>query len=298
MDKKNKKTETILKTTAFVVIALMLFTGIAGAYSNPLPVLFKAQVPPGDWSNSKNCGQASSSMVLSYYYETVPAEQSIKDIDTWLNGKYGDPINNWNGWHTDTTKLETLAREYGDLPNSYKSSGWTIDRVKQEIDAGHPVIVEVDGIYLPPRTYRVHYLVAKGYTSTNIITNDPGTNYGDGATYSNANFAAAMNAQGGRVVVIISKPVTVIFPNGGESWRAGTFHTIKWSYAGNSGTLVNIDLLKGTQVTRIATSVSIGTNGKGSYSWWILQSTGSDYKIRITSNYGYTDTSNGYFSIT
>jgi hypothetical protein len=96
--------------------------------------------------------------------------------------------------------------------------------------------------------------------------------------------------------------IVVKAPNGGESWYAGTKHTLTWSYTGAPGSSVKIELLKSNSVYRVITSsTSLGSNGMGSYSWTIpsSQTWGSDYRIRITSttNSRYTDTSNSYFQI-
>ena len=97
--------------------------------------------------------------------------------------------------------------------------------------------------------------------------------------------------------------ITVVSPNGGESWKRNSTHAIIWSYTGNPGSYVKIELLKGGAVNRVITSsTGIGSGGSGSYSWRIPsnQTLGSDYKIRVTStsNGSYTDTSNNNFSIT
>lgn len=316
MKRKSRTAERMLGTVVLGIIAMMLLAGTVMAASNPINVPFIPQYPPGtSWTDSKNCGQTSSLMVFSYYDGTTPTQQGIKDIDTWLYSRYGDkdPISIWNGWFTDTTKLETLAKEYGGkygtFPYTYKSSGWKIDRVKQEIDAGHPVIVEVDGAYLPGRKYRVHYLVVTGYTSTDIITNDPGRDYGygNGAKYSSTDFAAAMNARGGAVVVVRPNTITATSPNGGDYWRISYPNTVQWKYSsdlGYPGSTVKIELLKGTTVIPVTTlNVPIGSNGQGLYTipaYGLLwkASPGSDYKIRVTTNYGYSDTSKNYFTIT
>ena len=176
------------------------------ANSNPIQVLFKAQCPPGTWAATKNCGQTSSLMVFCYYAGTTPTEQGIKNIDNWLYQKYGSSqaVNGYNGAYTTTTILETLAKQYGGYPNSYKATGWTINRIKQEINAGHPVIVAVTAKYLPNRGYSWaggHFVVVKGYTATHLIVNDPGTSSGNSKAYLNSDFQTAMGS--GSVVVVI-----------------------------------------------------------------------------------------------
>ena len=92
--------------------------------------------------------------------------------------------------------------------------------------------------------------------------------------------------------------ITVISPNGGQSWVASTKHTITWSVTNLTG-YVKIELLKsGSPVRTITSSVAASS---GSYNWSIptSQSSGSDYRIRITStsNPAVTDASNANFTI-
>lgn len=145
MNKKNRTLRLTKGIMAYaVVMAFLLLGGIVAGANNPINVPFIPQSPPGDWKNppTQNCGQASSLMVYSYYDGTAPTAQGIKDIDDWLYNKYGSSqaINSYSGSSTTTTILETLAKEYGSkygsFPYSYKTSGWTVARVKQEIDAG------------------------------------------------------------------------------------------------------------------------------------------------------------------
>jgi hypothetical protein len=104
---------------------------------------------------------------------------------------------------------------------------------------------------------------------------------------SNSNFA------------IVAGTLTVTSPNGGESWKRGTVHTITWSKSGSLGSYVKIELLKGGVVNRVITS---STANDGSYSWTIpsTQTAGTDYKIRITSTTysSISDSSNSNFKIT
>jgi hypothetical protein len=96
--------------------------------------------------------------------------------------------------------------------------------------------------------------------------------------------------------------ITVTVPNGGETWTKGTTYTIRWNYAGSPGSNVKIELLKNGALNRtITSSTSIGSGGSGSYNWKVPnnQTTGTDYKIRVTStsNSNYKDTSNANFTI-
>lgn len=92
--------------------------------------------------------------------------------------------------------------------------------------------------------------------------------------------------------------ITVTSPNGGENWQSGTVQTIKWSYTGNPGPKIKIELLKSGVAKTIKSSVPIGS---GSYSWKIPnnQKLGTDYKIRITNTIKptYADMSNENFAI-
>ena len=97
--------------------------------------------------------------------------------------------------------------------------------------------------------------------------------------------------------------ITVISPNGGESWQRGTSHTVTWSYAGSPGSTVKIVLMKaGAEVGTIIASTSIGSSGTGSYTWAInpTGSTGSDYKVSVQSisQPAIRDTSNTVFTLT
>jgi len=103
--------------------------------------------------------------------------------------------------------------------------------------------------------------------------------------------------------IIIGTGITVISPNGWETWKVGTTQTIRWTYTGSPGSYVKIELLKSGVLNRtIRSSNSIGSGGSGSYNWAISpsQPAGADYKIRVTSttNRSYTDTSDNNFTIT
>jgi hypothetical protein len=91
--------------------------------------------------------------------------------------------------------------------------------------------------------------------------------------------------------------ITVSSPNGGESWVAGTTHAITWTSNPGSGSLVNIDLIKGSTTTRLASDVP----NTGSYAWTLPTTiaAGSDYKVQVSGKWiPISDSSNAAFTIT
>ncbi|MDX9974052.1 MAG: Ser-Thr-rich GPI-anchored membrane family protein, partial [FCB group bacterium] len=94
-----------------------------------------------------------------------------------------------------------------------------------------------------------------------------------------------------------SQAITVLSPNGGESWTAGSRQTITWNAPGVPGT-VRIELLKDSA---IVTTVATSATNTGSFSWLVPATldAGGGYSIRITSNSlgSILDSSNSPFSI-
>jgi parallel beta-helix repeat protein len=92
--------------------------------------------------------------------------------------------------------------------------------------------------------------------------------------------------------------ITVVSPNGEETWSRGTTQIIRWNYSGTPGSRVNIELMKNGRKNRVITK---NTSNDGAYNWSInsTQTLGADYKIRVksTTNPSYTDKSNKNFII-
>ena len=96
--------------------------------------------------------------------------------------------------------------------------------------------------------------------------------------------------------------ITVTSPNGGEIWQRGSSQVIDWTYAGNAGTYVKIQLFRsGILLRTISSSVKIGSNGRGSFIWRIPAklTPGDAYQVKVTSKSKGTvkDISNGTFTI-
>ncbi len=94
----------------------------------------------------------------------------------------------------------------------------TIDQIKAELAAGHPVIVPAAGQQLgnpyftaPGPVY--HMLLIRGYTADGFITNDPGTRRGEGFVYAFDDLMSAMHDWNAQDINQGQKAVLVVYPN-------------------------------------------------------------------------------------
>lgn len=97
--------------------------------------------------------------------------------------------------------------------------------------------------------------------------------------------------------------ITIVSPKGGESYMVGKWQAVTWKCAVNPGYYVKIELLKdGTSYQTISSRTPVGSGGNGTFVWIIpsTQTTGDDYRIKVTStsNSTCTGTSEKDFSIT
>ncbi len=151
------------------------------------------------------------------------------------------------------------------------------------------VMVFINGIFRTNVTNGFRSYNATGLTSNNVYTISTHT----------VDTSGNINMTWINHTARTAPSIAVVSPNGGENWRKGTVRTIRWTYSGNPGVYVMIELIKGSIVNRVITS---STPNDGAYNWTIpaSQTLGSDYKVRITStsNSTYTDRSNSNFIIT
>ncbi len=78
----------------------------------------------------------------------------------------------------------------------------------------------------------------------------------------------------------------VVAPSGGENWGLRTSRGIEWTYSGDPGSDVKIELIKNDESVLIITdSVSIGQGGSGNFNWTLPAglTPGDGYRIRVTS---------------
>jgi hypothetical protein len=89
--------------------------------------------------------------------------------------------------------------------------------------------------------------------------------------------------------------ITVTSPNGGESWNAGSTHTITWT---GTGTVGNVRVRYSTNNGSSWSTVVSSTANDGSYSWTLPGVSSSQCLVRISETDGSpSDTSNSVFTI-
>ena len=154
-----------------------------------LAVPFVSQAPLGNWDavHEETCEEASALMLNGFYkkekYTRQQMEDELQRIIAWEKDNLG--------FFEDTTAEET-ARFMQEIYNLKAVVVYdvTIEDIKKELAAGHPVIIPAAGKVLPNPYFSnggpvYHMLVLKGYTKDGkFISNDPGTNtLGENFTY-------------------------------------------------------------------------------------------------------------------
>ena len=97
------------------------------------------------------------------------------------------------------------------------------------------------------------------------------------------------------VFTIVSATISLISPNGGETWTAGSSRTITWT-----SNLINVKLEysanNGTTWTTIVTSTGAAA---GSYSWTVPGTPGTNYLVRVSnaSDASVSDQSDAVFAV-
>jgi len=189
----------------------------------------------------------------------------------------------------------TVTDCYSQKTDNTIPGGFSFNQFKAEIDAGRPVMLNLVG----------HTVVGVGYDdTTNTVYIHDTWDFNNhtmtwGGSYSGMELLSVsiVNLE---PVEPVQNAVTVFSPNGGETLTRGTVVPITWSYTGNPGVNVKIELYNGSTLSSTITSST--SLSAGSYNWTIpsTQAFGSNYTIKVTSttNSAISDTSNGPFTIT
>ncbi len=150
-----------------------------------LPVPFTPQAPTANWDELHNeaCEEASIIMAAAYFAgdqrSTIPpseVETQITTLTEWQQTHFG--------YYLDSNAEETarMVREvYGLKAQIIRN--FSESDIKHALANDKLVIIMLAGRKLDNPYYRApgpeyHVLVIRGYTSTHLITNDPGTRRG------------------------------------------------------------------------------------------------------------------------
>ncbi len=165
-----------------------------------LKVPFTPQAPTANWDQLHNeaCEEASSLMAGLYFAgdtdSTIPPEQAeseISKLTQWEQDNFGYSLD------TDSPETAKMIEANYNLKTKLLHN-FTVDDLKSELAQNHLIVISFDGRLLHNPNYRQpgpphHMLVIKGYNSTGIITNDPGTRKGMNYSY---NFQTMYDAAG------------------------------------------------------------------------------------------------------
>jgi hypothetical protein len=152
-----------------------------------LAVPFTSQAPEKNWDQpwQDACEEASILMIDAYYkgYGLSPlfSKDELQKMIDWEE-KW-----DWGG-SISIEKVKEIFVDYLNYENIKIVQDPTIEQIKKYIDAGKPVLVVADGKVLPNPNFTnggpvYHALVIRGYTDTEFITNDPGTQFGKNFIY-------------------------------------------------------------------------------------------------------------------
>lgn len=156
-----------------------------------LSVLFVPQAPKKNWDelHEDTCEEASMLMLKAYRDDLSEMsvdrmETRLTDITTYETTTYGE-----GGWKsTDAARTAAIMRDFLGMTKVRVVKITSLDDVKNEIAKGHPVMLPASGKLLKNPNFKnggplYHMLVAKGYTGTTVVTNDPGTRLGADYVY-------------------------------------------------------------------------------------------------------------------
>ncbi|MCX5894202.1 MAG: PQQ-binding-like beta-propeller repeat protein, partial [Proteobacteria bacterium] len=172
----------------------------------------------------------------------------------------------------------TVLANYSQLIQGVGSNpalGFTFANYCSEIDAGRPVLIQVDG----------HTMLGDGYNTTgNLVYLHDTWDYSDhqmtwGGSYSGMAHYAVTVLQ---LAPTGAAGITIASPNGGENWNVGSSQNIAWTSASLSGN-VKLELSRNggsTYPETLAASVPVGA---GSYPWAVTGPASSTCRVKVTS---------------
>ena len=163
-----------------------------------LDVPFLPQVPPGTWSNTRNCGHTCAVMMRAYYFNIEPLPEHIIQADNWLNARYGLPVNDYNGDWTNCFQIRAWLESEG-VPT--KVGMGNLEKARTMLSEGKPFLAAVYS-NMNPNGGAKHAMLVIGIDSTHVYVNDPGKVNGENNSYPISQFLSAWGAQGNWYVAL------------------------------------------------------------------------------------------------
>ena len=190
------------------------------------PVLFASQAPLTNWDalHEEACEEASMIMAVKYF-KKLPLDNNIMEAEIQRLVKWETD----NGYKVDLNAAEIVKvmADYFGFNNVKISRDVNADQMKYELSKGNLIIIPAAGRDLHNPNYKApgpiyHMLLIKGYSSSQFITNDPGTRKGNGYRYDYATIIGAIHdwnqdlaegemteeemTQGEKVIIIVGRP--------------------------------------------------------------------------------------------
>lgn len=194
-----------------------------------IDVPFTSQAPEKNWDQpwQDACEEAAVLMLDAYYkgYDLSPlfAKDEILKMIEWEKGQ---------GWG-NSLEIERVGELVGEYVFKTQNAinktqrkvmiveDPTVEDIKKFIANGQPVLAMADGKVLPNPHFRnggpvYHALVIRGYTETEFITNDPGTQFGKGFRYKYDDLLDAIHdwnggdVKNGRKAALVAEPRTTL----------------------------------------------------------------------------------------
>lgn len=157
-----------------------------------LDVPFTSQSPLVQWSDpEQNSACEEASMIMAWHWlqetplDTQTADSEIKKLIAYENTQTG------NAYDTSAADTQKIFESYFVKNKMVLSYNITIEDILSQLAQGNIVIVPTDGNALHNPHFKqpgpeTHMLVIRGYDNdtSEFITNDPGTKYGENYRYS------------------------------------------------------------------------------------------------------------------
>lgn len=153
-----------------------------------LAVPFTSQAPEKNWSQPwQDACEEAAVLMLDAYYKKYKLNILFSKDEILKMVQWEEDVKEW-GRSIEIEKIQELVHHYMKISNSKIIENPNIEQIKQYVAAGAPVYVVADGKVLPNPHFRnggpeYHVLIIRGYTETEFITNDPGTQFGENFSY-------------------------------------------------------------------------------------------------------------------